>query len=825
MLAIATIRSQPRDVNLRSIPWFGLLLTFVVACGGDDDGGQGGGSNQAGEAGAPGGSAGTSGTSGAGGSSGSAQGGTSGTTDGGHGGDDGGHSGTSGTAGLAGEAGEAGAAGAAGNGETGGSAGVSGSGGTPNGGTGGAGAGGAGTGGFAGSVSGGAGAGGAGAGGGGAGAGGASAGSGGSSGITTCPGAPDPSCSCLKVTRNGNDASAVTSGGTTPFRSVQAAIDYAGTGPNVPVKVCVAGWENCTGGSTYYEAPRMRDGVSVYGNYQSTGWTRCSGINSILISSQDPHLLFGSDISHETVLDGFLTMFDFTMTFDGARGAVVTNVEMSSGPVPAVAVLNGADVRIAASNVYYMWEAVGIQVTGSRIVLDDVEVRGGDVPTALSPAYAVVLDGAVGSQIVRSSLEGAGGTDVAAVRIVGAATGIEIRESSLVGLNGGTSTRAISLESCSGASPLITNNPVITASSTRRNSVSAISVAGDCDPRIENNPAILVSAPVGAPNVTGISCGASSNCVITGNRVSNAQPGFMAGDTGTVTGVACADACVRIADNDISAGSPGCSRQCTSTTYGLSTGGTTLVERNAIAASSVTSATGVLVGSGTPRLQNNVIRATVASAGTGGPIPTGNGYGVNVSSAVDVHSNTIIATRVDNMAPGALAGAALSGGGATLRNNILLAGVRELNVSADPAIFENNHATVYFDEASGVPTNGAAAINALTDMTVSGTIDQDPAFVSYPNDLHLTGTSPCIGAGTAVGAPTDDKDRATRTPPPDIGAYEYTMAMSPSGLVRGVFRELSVFEATLPSVRNNALYACALKASGLIDCSGGSLVR
>jgi hypothetical protein len=602
---------------------------------------------------------------------------------------------------------------------------------------------------------------------------------------------------------------------------VQAAINYAGSGPNVPVKVCVAG-DRCY--SSYYQAPRMRDGISVYGNYNSTTWVSCGPSTTVLTSSQQTqYILFGPDISQETVLDGFLIQLSAPLTFDGARNAVMTNVEVGSAPTPSVAVLNGADVRIAASTVLFAPDGLGIQVTASKLVLDDVDVRG--FGNDMAPSYAVVLDGAVGSRIVRSSLESEMGSDAAALRIIGAATGIEIRESSLVGRNGRTSTKAIVLENCGGASPLITNNPTITASSTRRNTVAAITVAGDCDPRIENNPAILASAPVGAPNVTGISCGGSSNCVIAGNRISNEQPSFMGGDTGTVTGVSCADACVRIAGNDITAGSPGCSRSCASTTYGVSTGGTTLVERNTILASSVTNATGVLVASGAPRLQNNVIRATVASAGGGGPAPTGNGYGVNVAGAVDVHSNTIIATRVDSMAPGALAGAALSGGGATLRNNILVAGVRELNTSADPAIFENNHASTYFDESTGTLTSGAAAINALTDMTVSGTIDQNPAFVSYPNDLHLTGTSPCIGAGTAVGAPADDRDGVTRTPPPDIGAYEFTTAMSQAGLVRGVFRELFTFEATLPSVRNNALHACALRTSGLIDCSGGSSVR
>ncbi|MFQ6043235.1 MAG: right-handed parallel beta-helix repeat-containing protein [Candidatus Poribacteria bacterium] len=66
-----------------------------------------------------------------------------------------------------------------------------------------------------------------------------------------------------------------------------------------------------------------------------------------------------------------------------------------------------------------------------------------------------------------------------------------------------------------------------------------------------------------------------------------------------------------------------------------------------------------------------------------------------------------------------------------------------------------------------------------------GNIDAVPRFLSLrEGDYHLRPTSPCIGAGTNVGAPPFDKDGNPRPNPPDsncdIGAYEHQLG-SPRG--------------------------------------------
>lgn len=57
----------------------------------------------------------------------------------------------------------------------------------------------------------------------------------------------------------------------------------------------------------------------------------------------------------------------------------------------------------------------------------------------------------------------------------------------------------------------------------------------------------------------------------------------------------------------------------------------------------------------------------------------------------------------------------------------------------------------------------------------TGDINADPLFVGSPADLHLQRGSPCLGAGTASGAPATTIDGQTRSTPPSIGAYEGTV--------------------------------------------------
>jgi len=94
-----------------------------------------------------------------------------------------------------------------------------------------------------------------------------------------------------------------------------------------------------------------------------------------------------------------------------------------------------------------------------------------------------------------------------------------------------------------------------------------------------------------------------------------------------------------------------------------------------------------------------------------------------------------------------------------------------------PSYFTIKNSIVYGFTLSEV--TGVAATYSMFNNSVSGigNIVSDPLFVDTANgDFHLSDYSPCIGAGTATGAPSTDIEGNPRPNPPgsnpDMGAYE-----------------------------------------------------
>ncbi len=83
------------------------------------------------------------------------------------------------------------------------------------------------------------------------------------------------------------------------------------------------------------------------------------------------------------------------------------------------------------------------------------------------------------------------------------------------------------------------------------------------------------------------------------------------------------------------------------------------------------------------------------------------------------------------------------------------------------------------DIGSEFSTSGSGSTINYSDIqdgyAGTGNINADPLFVNAAGgDVHLKSGTPCIGAGTASGAPATDKDGNIRGNPPTIGAYEGT---------------------------------------------------
>ncbi len=105
---------------------------------------------------------------------------------------------------------------------------------------------------------------------------------------------------------------------------------------------------------------------------------------------------------------------------------------------------------------------------------------------------------------------------------------------------------------------------------------------------------------------------------------------------------------------------------------------------------------------------------------------------------------------------------------------------------------------LYSDTAQNGSEIGGASVTAnYCDVQGSyagiGNLNADPFFFNVATDLHLQATSPCLGAGTANGAPATTLDGRTRPNPPSIGAFE-------AGMTGGATTTTTLTSSPNPSV-------------------------
>jgi hypothetical protein len=220
--------------------------------------------------------------------------------------------------------------------------------------------------------------------------------------------------------------------GATPFATVQAAIDFADQHRSQSTNVCVAQGAAC-GSTTTYPGPSgaplsMKNGISVYGDYESSGWTRCSQAGTTLAPATATGVLFPSSVQSPTVLDGFsIELFGAAtttgVTIAGARGASVNvAVPLRSGltNVYGVDVSAGAQASLLLrmSGEPYpgliSGEAIGVRATDSTVAI------AGDIvlPTAAgATGLGILLDRASGSSVA-ANVSLYIGASLAGVRIV-----------------------------------------------------------------------------------------------------------------------------------------------------------------------------------------------------------------------------------------------------------------------------------------------------------------------------------------------------------------------------------------------------------------------
>jgi hypothetical protein len=528
-----------------------------------------------------------------------------------------------------------------------------------------------------------------------------------------CDGAVDEDCDgCLHVAPDGDDDAAIATEGAVPFQSVPVALDFVAAHPAVTQHVCVAAGAACGAAATYAGAPgaelTLPNGIELLGGYESTTWTRCANSTTTLAPQTARGVVFPASVQAPTVLDGFTIVrfadptLSTAVTLDGARGAVLSALELPQGPSTqydyGVNVVNGAEGTLLGSRVEAgtgSVEVVGVRVVGSRLRIEAAcpvptdPVTGHCATTCsdqgpgisivhqptgfitnVTRVNAVLFQDAAGSRIDRSAIceslnsVGTFPPETAAVKVEGSALDLVLRANAIVSRTGNDGMPkikpALSLADCGGAAPWIFDNERIEESpQSTAGSADAVLSSGDCHPIIESNALVSVTPTnwSGSPQGAAVHCTESGNvasgCVIAGNTLSFALGTRGSGASGAEhvqgTGVHCeGQSCTRIEGNtvygvdDHSFGS--------SPQFGLSGTGITLESAAFVADNDVVgvkhnahcavAGVGIVAGPGHARLENNRVLAIDQQAFCSSPA-LGEALGLEANGALDVSSNYV----------------------------------------------------------------------------------------------------------------------------------------------------------------------------------------
>jgi hypothetical protein len=605
-----------------------------------------------------------------------------------------------------------------------------------------------------------------------------------------CNGAVDELCDgfCVHVAPNGDDQGT----GTTlrPFRSIQAAIDFAAGAPTRPKNVCVAGGVSCFETNIYMTtdngAITMANGVSVYGNYEAFTWSRCpfgtTGLPNLTVTiaaRAAAGVTFPATVTTATTLDGVHVMrfggggvgvgTTTGIAVSGAKQVVISNVlvddTQSATTSTGVSLTNGAEALITRSAIFGgggTTASFGVRSVGSKPTIRDncatidptsgrctaacsslsLGVHGryaqnggggpgpGGTDNGATDAVAIELSDSPGAIVERNAVCGTVGGSAAGVRVSGAAAGTVVRGNSITADGGTTQALGVSLLACVDAAPWIVDNELIVGDPTGAAMRAAgVNVVGACHPVIDGN-ARIATGPSGAPlSAFGVFCAGDATGVSRCSITGNKLiQGAPTVHPAQTFAVACAlGACARVSGNTLVGQGGG-------TVVGLSLQGTgAFVDRNVITGGCGSkTTTAVLAEDAFGRIENNLVRgaACVGNAST----PEADGLRVHVAlggNEVDVSSNTIDAGGA-GPCQGVAAGIGLGNAAGPksargiFRDNILRAGACSI-------------ARIDFIETE-----------AGTSPRLFEHNDLDPT--GAPTSLYLTGAAKSLTAASAVNA-------------------------------------------------------------------------
>jgi len=581
-----------------------------------------------------------------------------------------------------------------------------------------------------------------------------------------CDGLVDEDCqaACLHVSPSGDDNTGNGSA-LAPYQTIPMAISVAAT---MSLNVCVAGGATCQDHATYTVAAgstaplnvfQMANGVSVYGNFESTGWTRCDiagaapNPTTTLDVRENGGVRF-TNLNKPTTLDGFVVtrnsscaapMMVAAVTVNGSTNVqlsnLVVNDSVSAMQAIGVYLISGAKALITHSLIFGgagTSASYGVRSVNSAPTIRDncASINGttghcttdctgtlgmaigGRIGTATAGTSAAVqLETSPGASVETSTICSAQTSQALGVHITGDATGTVIRGSSISASAGAGSSFGILAEDCVDAAPWIVGNELIQGQGAGR--IAGIAAQGRCAPVIDGNALITNGGDSTTTESDGVLCQANmagevSRCAVLGNEK-------IQGLTGTrpmvSAGIACkAGACVRVADNVVNGSS------AVNDVYGiwlLKNG--TMVERNRITGGCGGQSTvGLLADDSFTRIQNNLITAG-SCAGSAISTASPTNVGLRVVGAIDQNEMDVDSNTIDGGGNAGLVSCTSTAVELTSGTNVVL--------PAPKGIFRNN-----------IMSGGAcnAVLTARTDFS-EAKASTDPRLFQN-NDLNPTGT-------------------------------------------------------------------------------------
>ncbi len=519
-----------------------------------------------------------------------------------------------------------------------------------------------------------------------------------------CNGAVDEDCdsACVHVAPNGDDMAA-TGTGLRPFRTIQAAIDFAAGAAMRPKNVCVAGGDTCLSTNVYQASDgnpiNMANGVSVYGSYEAITWTRCpfgtTGLPNVTVTiapRSTAGVIFPMTVTAPTTLDGVrITRFGggggdggggggpttttAAITISGAKQVVISNVVVDDAPDVTtsygVSLTNGAQALITRSAIFgggASGGATGVHSVGSTPTIREncatidagtghctapcsatslgIHGRyapqnggGGGGNDTAPEAVAIDLVDSPNAVLERNAICGAQATAGYGVRISGAAMGTVVRGNSIAGQGSTDQAFGVSLQACDDAAPWIVDNELLSGDASGTATRAAGVNVVGACHPVIESNTKIATGGDGAASAFGIFCGADATATRRCAIIDNAL----------VQGSASS---LRVQAFGIDCDAGACAHVSGNTVTG-NVGGTVvglllsstgaLVDRNVITGGCGTkTTTGILTDDAFSRIENNVVRGAQCDANA--TTAEADGLRVQVAAGgneVDVNSNTI----------------------------------------------------------------------------------------------------------------------------------------------------------------------------------------